>query len=512
MDQQLVYDAETETYRDPSTGEEFLKCDARSARPVMLNITGKHWESRVIGYRCWLDWEWVASNFTPNFFNQTRTVVVQILRQRDLKYLNLVRLALHQLAPVLASAPQGWEDVTLLDWQRMIIEFTQHDYLTCVRSLYRQVAINLGDAQMIQRVVQMDAYRATRNETAFHDVRTWHPDRGAFTDEELETVIQFLKKPRVESPTDHGVRLTAAIALYLGKRSSQIILISLDGLSTLTHEGRTRSYLRIPKVKRQRGEASELWAIPETLAEDIRRFSARPEIEVLQQRTQRLIIWESAVLDQHREFHTALISSRVSYYFKQANLLTQRDRSLPPRPLKFTNRRARHTVGTQLAFKGASSVHIARILEHSTPASAKSYIDAVSSNVHNAINGVDRKLGGIFTSLAATYFAGGVSDTLTDRPVVVPTTPLQPLPVGSCNHDGPCRKHPFFSCYNGCPSFLAWRSADHFKALEFVEQEMRRWTALESYPERTEMILEFERLYQAILHVIERVQGDPRHD
>jgi len=502
----LEYDPESDTYTDPATGRRHIKCDARSGRPSFLDISRDQWETWVMGVRCNLDWGELERRLPALFVLQAREATLHLLRQHDPKYLNQLRLALTRLAAVLRPSVVDWTDLTMGDWNHMVGALRRAD-LSTVRVMYRQVTVNLADETMARRLVQLEAYRLqSRKQDALRDVATWQHDRGAFVDEELETLVRFLRPPAEESAVDQAARLIALIALHLGKRSSQILLISDDGLVTREAGGRPRSYLRVPKVKRQRGEDAELWAIPETLAADLQRFSARPEVRALQQHSGRLLIWESKVLSSGRDLHTGVVSKSISRFFGKARLTTQRDKALPPRPLIFTTRRARHTVGTHLAFKGASSAHISRVLEHDTPASAQTYIDAVTGLMHAAIDEADRKLGGVFSSLSDTYFAGQVGDTLTDQPILVPSAHLQPLPVGSCTATDTCRKHPFFSCYNGCPSFLAWRSADHHQALAYVEEELAQWTARESHPSRSAFVLEFERLYQAILSVIKRIE------
>lgn len=506
MERVLQHNAETGSFLDPSTGEEFIKCDAQSARPVWLNVTGQRWETRVIGRLCLLDWDKAAAVLPPLFLSQAKEAIRKILKRRDAKYLNMIRRTLNLLGELLPSSVHDWPDLTLHDINGLLTHDLPKSFLTILRALYRQVALDLGSEVMAQRLVQLDAYRQKNRRKSLRGVITWDHDFGAFVAEECETLMQFLKQVRDESAADHAIRLIALIGLHLGKRSSQIISIPSDGLVTLQQDGTERNFLRVPRVKVQRGRPSKLWVIPQSLADDIRRFSGRPVIHGLQQRHHRLFVWESRVLDQGREIPTYMVSSRMAVYFRQAQLKTQRDRSLPPRPLVFTLQRARHTVGTRLAFAGASAAHISWVLEHDSPASAQSYVDAVQSYVQEAIDGADRQLGRIFTTLAHTYFNGQVSDVLTDRSVIIPDPVIQPLPVGSCASGSTCRKHPFFSCYNGCPSFLAWRSADHSKALLYVEQEMKRWTEREDHPERSAILLEFERLYQAILDVIRRIE------
>jgi hypothetical protein len=130
-----------------------------------------------------------------------------------------------------------------------------------------------------------------------------------------------------------------------------------------------------------------------------------------------------------------------------------------------------------LAFKGTPREIIQEILEHDSPESANAYIDATHTEIAKAINKVDRNIGNIFRELNDAYFRGTISTRLNTRKIMMPNN-SQALILGSCKRDlksdGHCSRHPFLQCYGGCPNFQAWRLGDHRKALQYVDQEIRR--------------------------------------
>ena len=120
-------------------------------------------------------------------------------------------------------------------------------------------------------------------------------------------------------------------------------------------------------------------------------------------------------------------------------------------------------------------------------------------------------MGSLFIQLNQVYFEGKVIDKLTDQPIVIPDfSESIPLFVGSCARDtckeGSCHKHPFIGCYNGCSSFLAWREADHHRALVFADKELERWRKASGHNAQAATIKEFEYLKNNILVVIERIE------
>jgi hypothetical protein len=158
-----------------------------------------------------------------------------------------------------------------------------------------------------------------------------------------------------------------------------------------------------------------------------------------------------------------------------------------------------------MAMQGASRDDIQVTLDHDSPASAQAYIDAAGSDLIPVIERADRGLGEIFSNLREAFFRGFISNHIGRKPIRIPVNVSTPALVGSCGSNTACKKHPFWSCYDGCPQFLAWREADHQQALNFVRSEFKRWNEAEDGRERSKAMKDFDRMATAIGEVIQQV-------
>jgi len=238
------------------------------------------------------------------------------------------------------------------------------------------------------------------------------------------------------------------------------------------------------------------------------RFSSIPSVNDLQQRYDRFWVIDCPSLHQYKVVSSASAKGLLQAYVKKSlKLISPRTNE----SLHITPTRIRHTGATRLAYSGVSSDIISEILEHDDPSSCKAYIDAVGSELCTSIDRADRNMGGLFMQLNKAYFQGNIVDELTDQPIVLPDfSENTPLFVGSCARnscvDGQCETHPFVSCYNGCPSFLAWRKADHNKALAYAEKEIERWDQASGHAAQSSTIKEFEELRENILNVMNKIK------
>jgi hypothetical protein len=159
-----------------------------------------------------------------------------------------------------------------------------------------------------------------------------------------------------------------------------------------------------------------------------------------------------------------------------------------------------------MAAQGASSDEIQYILEHDSTDAVRAYIDCLASEFRPLIERANRKLGHIFSELNNLYFSGSIGNAATGSPVLIPAINMPAL-VGGCTKNGFCGQHPFFSCYNGCRYFIAWRDADHQKSLVYLENEMLRWGAAEGGKDRSKFLRDLEQTYQAVKDVLRRIDN-----
>lgn len=170
-----------------------------------------------------------------------------------------------------------------------------------------------------------------------------------------------------------------------------------------------------------------------------------------------------------------------------------------------------------MALQGVPRAVIQEALEHDSPLSADAYIQAVGAELLPVVERAsERGIGHVFEAIAGRYFfKGEIQDALGPRPILIPVVleNRPPAVVGSCGKDGQCPKHPFWACYNGCPNFLAWREANHRAALDFVQNELDRWSHAEGGKARSKLYKDFERIATAIVEVMVQIEhpdaGEP---
>nr|WP_283105399.1 tyrosine-type recombinase/integrase [Pseudomonas moorei] len=299
-----------------------------------------------------------------------------------------------------------------------------------------------------------------------------------------------------ESTAVNTARLFTWIMFETLKRPSQLEGMLKDALWVPDPFSNNQQYfLRIPKVKFQIGEIPELWPITGELAKAIQDYSTVPCVHAAQVKSNRLLITLRG--GKNPKFGRA-----IKNWCSRLGLISPRTH----KPLVLTPYRIRHSGATQMAAQGASSDEIQYILEHESVEASKAYIDCLASEFCPLLERVNRKLGGIFSELNGLFFVGAIGEKNSGLPILIPAV-QQPAIVGGCGKNGFCGQHPFFNCYNGCRYFIAWRDADHQKSLTYLEGELARWGAAEGGKERSKVVKDLERVYQAVKDVVCRIDN-----
>ncbi len=394
----------------------------------------------------------------------------------------------------------SWSDfssIKLIDWMALWNSDSKNMYLTRngLKSMYGFCSENfLLGAEMIT-AAELRSWTSSKHELHYKDILTWHEERGAMNSPEQERLLRELKKTEPHMGVgDLFSRILILAAHETLKRPCQLKEMKRDALVVIQHEsGNPQYFLRIPKVKMQTGRKAELWPISNYLGELIKSYSAVEKIGKTQV-----------------EHDLLLVNSGVSCWFEPSLVVKRwcaKRNIISPRtgkPLVLTLYRLRHSGATALAMQGVASSEIQYILEHDSPFACQAYIDAIGSELAPALEKVNRKLGNLFSTLNESFFKGHIVDELVDRKILIPLVEV-PAVVGSCGFKGTCDKHPFLECYNGCQYFLAWRNADHRRALKYVEEELSRWEKSEAMHDRSKAIKDFERIVFAIKNVISRI-------
>ncbi len=353
-----------------------------------------------------------------------------------------------------------------------------------------------ADAGIAARI---GSWNCKKNRKLYRNLLSWHPEFGAMTASEFETVrIEVSSRPQDESWNGSYIRILLWICTETLKRPGQILEMESDALSKVeNHDGSVSYFLTVPKSKRQLGRASEKWPITNALAADISKFSENLDVKGAQRQCNRLLVSVRASPD--KPGYSLQLS--INRWVRSRKIFSHRTGEL----MHLTPTRIRHSGATALALRGMPVPQIQYILEHDSPDSCYVYIDAIGSELCPLIEKVDRKLGGIFTGLLESYFLGHVEDG-GGIPILIPLVEM-PAVVGGCSSKITCTKHPFFSCYNGCRHFIAWRKADHSRALDYIQAELDRWRSAEGLYDRSKSINDFERVYAAIVAVINRIKS-----
>lgn len=397
----------------------------------------------------------------------------------------------------------GWTnfgDLKVVDWAKIWDgegKMSLRAFRSELRKFYEYCAIeNLAGADEVMSATLYD-WIAQPGRSPYKDIVMWHEERGAMTAAEQELLRSHLYYAENESVKDNCIRLLMWILFETLKRPTQILHIKNDGLWRVTSSGVDEYFLWIPKAKHQLADPPEAWPISKKLAEEIQMFSLRKGVNDAQKMEGRLLVLLGKRIGSAKRY---VLGSFVRRWLKDRKIVSPRT----GREFKLTLYRIRHTGATNLAMQGVSTSEIQYILEHEMPSACNAYIDAVGSELCPLIERADRALGFVFGSLNDSFFKGEIADGVGPNVIIIPSIEI-PAVVGSCGSNCGCESHPFFSCYDGCPHFLAWRDADHTKALKYVESELARWELFEGRQDRSKAIKDFDRIYTSILEVIKRV-------
>lgn len=506
----LRYDPASGLHHDDATGHVYVFSNPEC--PIAIDVTGPEWAADYHGVHHHVTWDPVLLNLPGLMVEQARGVALTHIQQVTPGMLGRYRLSLTTLGELSTPHWSSFEGLTMADWDRMIPELTR-DHFSVLRTLYERIAAVSRDPLFNARAEELRGRKYGGRGALLDDVISWNPTTGALTPTEQEWLYRSLRtRPRGESDKQHAVRVLTLLTLELGHRPVQLLGMEADALTVFEQDGIPQPMLQVPGAKAQRGEASQLYPITISVAEEIRLLSSRPRVAALQAQTNRLIVWDSRSLRIRGELSSADAKGAVGSLVKTLQIPSR----IQGRCLRYTPRRGRHTLGVNLALDGHSLEEIAAVLGHRHPASAKAYLAAIGPDALRESAQPRRQLGQLFADLHDTFFQGKIASELGAKPIVVPPSvesgelSSTPLFVGSCGRDtlqhGSCPHHPFHACYSGCSDYVAWRDADHHVALAYTEAELQRWTNAHAHPERDQVLADLERLHQGITDVIQRIE------
>lgn len=504
----LMYDADTGLFSGPG-GEQYVECRFDNRQPVLIRVDLATWQVKHSGQSLRLAWN--EYDLPTEVLFALREAVVLKLAKAAPSYVSMVKNLLHHLE-ILWS--QYWlfkhkSFATLgLQTSLRILESLPASAASTFRELYRVLAVRqrLGCTVQVQKA--MSAIRLARGKPkVFTDVLRWDPDRGALTTAELEFFrTHLVMRDPSETDHDHFVRVYLRTAVAVGKRAAQLLNAPADALRTFPNDPRFQKFIIIPGAKRQKNENAGSWPISDDLFDDLSAFAARPEVERAQRKFGYFFV--TPLTKQSRADgprHIGNVQTLIKTWIYHKGVVSPRTGEI----MKVTTTRLRHTVATQMAKKGYAKADIQAMLEHSSDSAAMAYLDAVGNDMTPALELVDSALGGAFSNLRDAFFKGKVIDRPSgkvSKPVLRPD-PQNISVVGQCGATGSCPKHPFFSCYNGCPYFLRFRDTDEDANRTFIEKEYQRWRRSEASATNSKAMDDFARIDRAMQEAGNREVG-----
>lgn len=478
------------SFRD-GQGRMFVRCKADPSSLFYIDVTSNFIEAKWRNVRYWIDLE--CYTLPSVIALAAKEYLIFKLESVSPQIFNGVHIGLKLLEEHWADPWVDFSSMSLGDLFNVVqgpvgaaLEF---------RKFYKFCALR-GTASADQiHAIELESVRINkRNPNS--GILEWHETRGALTSSEIEIVRRaMMNRQQSEIISDTTSRLFAWVSFETLKRPIQLSEMLSDALWIPDPEAADLQYfLRIPKAKRQIGQMSELWPITAQLAEAIQAYSGLPSIKKMQEISGTLFV--GACGGKSPNFGVTM-----KKWCNKLGLISPRTNEL----LVLTPYRIRHSGATQMAAQGASRDEIQYVLEHDSVAAADSYIDCLASEFCPLLERANRKLGGIFSDLNGLFFTGSIGNHGSGPPILIPVV-QQPAIIGECGKSGLCGQHPFFSCYNGCRYFIAWRDSDHQKSLAYLESEVTRWGLAEGGKDRSKILKDLERVYQAVKDVVKRIE------
>lgn len=511
----MIYD-EIAGYWIGEDGKRFVRNEFDPTRPTLIAVNEQAWSGHHNNKTFTLSW--------PDAIDPTLKQAIEDVMKYQMRRLSPSSLSKMKnvVAQIVASQPPDLpfdaDDLTDPAVIRHVWDATLPSLRPWLRTLIVDLAQTVDPEAAGGISLMMSDWKANRNLRWKKDVLEWDPEQGSLTSAELELLRRNLNPPKGERTSAHFARLFTWLSLTTLRRPAQLIKMDAKALRRITTHIGTTADLLIPGVKGQAGQDGRWVPIPTALADDIDDYRSRVRDALEWANASNLDVLDACLLPlvSHEQMpdqrifapYGAQAKSVVQNWIKSLRLVSPRTE----RPLNINLRRIRHTGATHLAMQGYSLDLIADILEHENSDSTRFYIDAVGAEFLPAFEAADRNLGGRFSMLRDAWFQGRVVDRsdAPNRPIVVPDV-TAPAAVGACGKDGMCPVHPLFSCYS-CEHFLAFRSANHQKVLDFVESEYARWRSAETSNSKSKAIKDFDRIAAGVRDVINLIACDEAND
>ncbi|AUN29467.1 site-specific integrase [Niveispirillum cyanobacteriorum] len=353
-------------------------------------------------------------------------------------------------------------------------------YLGTLRGFFRSW-VDLRLAGLDPEVIKvLDKVRLKGNRKG-DAVRTADPEKGPFTEMELQAIVTALNDAFAHDEIDIADYVLVQLFLALGARAIQLATLKISDFSVTQASSGERAYLiQLPRAK-QRGKEPRAEFKPRRLSGDLGRL-----VEAHCEATKRVWVNLGIPLDQlpfwpnpenvntsegllHHSTATDL-NNRVQSVFDVLKVVSERTGF----SLIVSTRRFRYTLGTRAAREGLSELVIAEILDHSDTQNVGVYVEAVPEIVERIDRAMAMELAPMAQAFVGLLIDGEDQAERADDPRSRIVTPGDlKHPVGSCGSYGFCGAMAPIACYT-CRNFQPWLDGPHEQVLEQLLADRQR--------------------------------------
>jgi len=223
-------------------------------------------------------------------------------------------------------------------------------------------------------------------------VRSADPSQGVLAPDELKVLIGAIRDDRPKTHRELIEHVAVALGLAIGRNSENYTLLLEEHVVQLTHEGVTRYYLRVPRIKKRTNpyrvlktvpieprlgqRLLELVAMNQSLDIDTAApLSASSVVLTAKFRpllqTGQTTIMPASSATWHKFLTPSQISVLMKSFVKRKHLVSGATGQL----ITLSPRRLRYTFASNLAAMGLSSRELASLLDHSDTQSVRVYTE-----------------------------------------------------------------------------------------------------------------------------------------
>lgn len=312
-------------------------------------------------------------------------------------------------------------------------------------------------------------------------VRTADPNRGPFTDIELQAIVTALNDALARDEIDISDYVLVQLFLALGARGVQLASLKICDFSiTKANNGDIVHLIQVPRAKQRNGEhRAEFKA--RKLTPDLGRLIDRHCLSTKRNwadlgiAEDDLPFWpnpENTGTSDDLLYHSTRqdLSDRLQAVFDRLSVVSERS----GQPLNVTTRRFRYTLGTRAAREGLSEFVLAELLDHTDTQNVGVYVEAVPEIVERIDRAMATELAPMAQAFAGVLIDGESQANRAGDPRSRIVTPGDlKHPVGSCGSYGFCGAMAPIACYT-CRNFQPWLDGPHEQVLEQLLADRRR--------------------------------------